>query len=498
MHIARRIWTQLAILTVLSVIAMAITAIEYARLPSQLFGIGHYVVTLQLPQAGGLYERANVTYRGTQVGKVKNVHLTDTGVDAELSMRSDVPIPSNLDARVDSTSSIGEQYVALSPRDQTSAPLRSGDVISKDRTSLPPDINSLLGATNRGLQAIPGDNLKTVIDESYTAVGGLGPEISRLVKGGDSLAIDARSNLSAITNVIDNVAPVLNAQTETSQPIQAWAAHLADITSQLRDNDSSLRGVLQDTPAAADELRQLFDGLQPTLPILLANLANIAPVLVTYNASLEQTLVLVPQLVANEQAIGLANANTKQPYRGGYLSFKLNLNLPPVCTTGFLPATQQRDQSLEDYPDVPPGDKYCRIPQDAPNAVRGMRNLPCITRPGKRAPTVKMCESDEDYIPLNEGFNWKGDPNATYSGQDIPQLPPDTPPAAPAASPDASPALGAAPPPGPVPPIAVAPYDPTTGTYVGPDGGIYTQADLAPSDGKERTWQSMMLPPTGS
>ena len=51
--------------------------------------------------------------------------------------------------------------------------------------------------------------------------------------------------------------------------------------------------------------------------------------------------------------------------------------------------------------------------------VRGARNLPCETRPGKRAPTVKMCESDETYVPLNDGYNWKGDPNRTYSGQAI-------------------------------------------------------------------------------
>jgi hypothetical protein len=38
------------------------------------------------------------------------------------------------------------------------------------------------------------------------------------------------------------------------------------------------------------------------------------------------------------------------------------------------------------------------------------------------APTVKMCESDQDYVPLNDGLNWKGDPNATLSGQPIPQL----------------------------------------------------------------------------
>ena len=110
---------------------------------------------------------------------------------------------------------------------------------------------------------------------------------------------------------------------------------------------------------------------------------------------------------------------------------------------------------------------------------------PCVTRPGKRAPTVKMCESDENYVPLNDGFNWKGDPNATLSGQGIPQLPPGSAPPA-----EASPA-------GAPPPIAVAQYDPATGSYVGPDGKIYTQGELDQSAPSDKSWQNMLLPPPG-
>jgi hypothetical protein len=50
-----------------------------------------------------------------------------------------------------------------------------------------------------------------------------------------------------------------------------------------------------------------------------------------------------------------------------------------------------------------------------------------------------MCESNEEYVPLNDGYNWKGDPNATLSGQAIPQLPPGTvPPPLAATTPPAS------------------------------------------------------------
>ena len=93
-----------------------------------------------------------------------------------------------------------------------------------------------------------------------------------------------------------------------------------------------------------------------------------------------------------------------------------------------------------------------------------------------------MCESDEQYVPLNDGYNWKGDPNATLSGQPVPQLPPGEAPA-PAAPP---------------PPLAVANYDPATGSYIGPDGRQYTQSDLAAGAAEDRNWQDMLMPPKGN
>lgn len=478
--LGRRVKIQLAIFAVVAVVAGSVMVFGYIRLPA-LFGVGHYTVTVQLPRAGGLYASGNVTYRGTEVGRVTEVHLTDTGVAAVLSLRDDIPIPADLDAQVHSVSGVGEQYVALLPRRANAPPLKNGDVIPVSRTSVPPDINSLLNAANRGLQAIPPENLKTVVDESYTAIGGLGPEIARFVKGSTQLAIDARTNLDPLVALIDNSQPVLNSQADSSAQIRVWAAHIADLTHQLQANDTSVAGLLDKGAPAAAEARQLIDRLQPTLPLLLANLVSVGQVAVTYQPAIEQLLVLVPVVVAELQGSTLADRDTKHP--GAYLDFNLNINLPPPCTTGFLPVQQQRTANFEDVPDRPAGDLYCRIPQDSFNAVRGARNYPCLTRPGKRAPTVKMCESDEQYVPLNDGDNWKGDPNATLSGQDIPQLPPGSPPAQPA--------------PRPPPPIAVAEYDPATGTYVGPDGNVYTQSDLA-QGAKGKTWQSMLTPPSGN
>jgi phospholipid/cholesterol/gamma-HCH transport system substrate-binding protein len=492
MRLSRHAKIQLAIFSVITLVGGVIMFFYYMQIPTVLFGVGRYTVTVQLREAGGLYPTGNVTYRGVQAGRVDEVRLTDTGAEAVLSMDSGIriPGPDDLTAEVHSVSAIGEQYVALVPRANGGPPLKDHDVILVDHTYVPPDINSLLAAANRGIGAIPAGNVKTVVDEGYTAVGGLGPELSRLVNGVTKVSIDARKNLDSLVALIEDAKPVLDSQIQTSDSIQGWAAHLAAVTKQLKTHDTALGGLLQKGPPAADEARALLDRLAPTLPIVLANLVSVGQVAVTYRDDLEALLVLLPAGTADSQAILVPNKDTKQDYVGANLSFNLNINLPPACETGFLPARQARAFSLQDYPDAPKGDLYCRVPQDSTLNVRGAHNYPCETKPGKRAPTAAMCESDEQYVPINDGLTWKGDPNATYTGQSVPQIrtgqapPPGQVPA---------PQPGQAPPP---PPLAAAQYDPVTGTYVGPDGHAYTQSNLAQRADKERTWQQMLVPPT--
>ena len=213
MHLHKRAKIQLAIFAVIALVAVSLMSLHFMRLPAKLFGVGRYTVTIQLPEAAGLYASGNVTYRGVEVGRVESVNLTDSGVDAVLSLRSDVQIPSDLEAQVHSQSAIGEQYVLLLPRSGDSPPLRDGDTIALADTTVPADINDILSGVVTGLNAVPKDNLRTVIDESYTAVGGLGPELTRLVHGSIELSIEARENLDPLIALIEQSKPVLDSQT---------------------------------------------------------------------------------------------------------------------------------------------------------------------------------------------------------------------------------------------------------------------------------------------
>ncbi|OBI47036.1 MCE family protein [Mycobacterium colombiense] len=487
LRLNRRTWIQLSILTLVTVVSCGAMAFNFMKLPATLFGIGEYKVTVDLPQSGGLYETSVVTYRGTDVGQVKSVGVTATGVRAVLALRSGVKVPSDVQASVHSRSAIGEQYIELTPQPgkedgQHSRTLRDGDVITAGHVDVPVDIGHLLDMTNRALQAIPRDNLRTVIDETNRAVGGHGPELSRIVDGSTALAIAGGRTVDPLAALIDQAPPVLDSQVQTSGAIATWAGRTAAVMAQFKAQDAAVRDLLTQGTSGIEEGRAMLDRVSPALPVLFANLVSLGDIAVVYRHDIEQLLVLLPQGIAAMAAIIVPSSNTKQEYRGAQLDFNLNLNLPPPCTTGYLPPAQRRSPASVDAPDRPAADLYCRVPQDSEFNVRGVRNIPCESKPWKRAPTVELCESDEDYVPLNEGYNWKGDPNATTSGQGVPQYPPGQDPRLP-------PPRGTAPPPAPV---AVATYDPATGEYIGPDGRRYTESDLAHP--RAKSWQSLLVP----
>jgi phospholipid/cholesterol/gamma-HCH transport system substrate-binding protein len=485
LRLSRTVWTQLAILAAITLIAVSVMAFGFIHVPA-LLGIGRYTVTVDLPATGGLYPTSVVTYRGTEIGRVKSVDVTRDGVQAVLTLNSEIKVPSDVTAAVHSRSAVGEQFIELTPKPNANArPLGDGDVIGVGSVQIPADIGSLLDETNTALKAIPQDNLKTVVDEAAKAVGGLGPELSRIVDGSTSLAIEAGKTKDSFTTLIDQFPAVANSQVQTSDSIATWAHHMALITGQFKAQDPAFADLLQKGGPALNEGKALFDRVAPALPVLLANMVSLGQIAVTYRSDIEQLLVLFPQGTAVMSAIALPNADTKQAYKGIYLDFNLNLNTPPPCNTGFLPVQQQRSPSDQDAPDRTKGELYCRVPQDSPLNVRGVRNIPCENDPAKRAPTVELCESDERYVPLNDGNNWKGDPNATLSGQAVPQFPPGVTPS------DAA-APSAPPPPTPPAPVAYVPYDPGSGDYVGPDGRRYTQSNLAHPD--DKTWQSMLFP----
>jgi hypothetical protein len=266
-----------------------------------------------------------------------------------------------------------------------------------DNTTIPQQVGPMLDQVSELVNSIPKDRISDLLDESFKAFNGAGYDFQSLLDSSSKLTGDLNGVSDQTQGLINDSGPLLDSQAETTDAIRTWAHSLAGITQQVAQNDPQVRAILQRGPGFASEVTGLLNDIKPTLPVLLGNLTTLGQILVTYNPSLEQLLVLLPAVVAAQQSFGLPKNNpTGLPAAG---DFAFTISDPAGCTVGFLPPSQWRnpaDTTTIDTPD----NLYCKLPQDSPLAVRGARNYPCMGHPGKRAPTVELCDDPKGFQPL--------------------------------------------------------------------------------------------------
>jgi len=164
--LTRLIKTQLVLLVVLAVAAVLVLGWYFLRIPS-LVGVGRYTLYAELPQSGGLYRTANVTYRGITIGKVTNVEPTQRGARATMSIDNGYQIPTDASANVHSVSAVGEQYLDLVSTRTGGPYLQNNQTITK--STVPSQIGPALDAANRGLAVLPKDRLWVGWDRRFGA-----------------------------------------------------------------------------------------------------------------------------------------------------------------------------------------------------------------------------------------------------------------------------------------------------------------------------------------
>jgi virulence factor Mce-like protein len=393
--LTRFVRIQLAIFTIAGIIGVIVMALVYMQAPT-LLGFGRMTVTLELPAAGGLYQFSNVSYRGVEVGKVTAVTLTSAGAKATLSLGSSQKIPADLQAEVRSISAVGEQYVDLRPRTDAPPYLHNGSVIAMRDASIPQPVGPLLDKTSTLVNSIPKGKLSDLLDEAFKGFNGAGYDFASLFDSTARLFGDLNGVADRARTLTEDSGPLLDSQAQTTDAIRLWARSLAGFSGQLAINDPQVRSLLDTGPGALNEASALLEQVKPTLPVLLANLTTVGEIFVAYHASVEQVLVLLPPFISVVQQ----SAPSKNPYglaRGDFSLF--GTSDPPACTVGFLPPSEWRDPADTTTIDTP-DNLYCKLPQDSPLSVRGARNYPCMRHPGKRAPTIEICNSDKPYEPV--------------------------------------------------------------------------------------------------
>ncbi len=375
---------QIVAFVVVTVLGVTFAMLQYVGLP-RILGFGQYRVSVALPAAGGLYANAVVTERGVPVGKVSGLRLASHGAIADLSLNDGVRIPSDLHAAVRNTSAVGEQYLELTPQQSGPPYLQPGALVPERDVSLPTPPGLLLTNLSSLLSSVPRQQLNSTIDELYTAFNGSGPDLQRLLDSSSLLLGAARANLTPTSKLLTQLEPVLHTQQAGSADIASFSRNLAVFTQQLRASNADLSGSLRQLPGFTTELNALVGQIQPTVPLLLANLPAVGRVFEVYVPNLRQILVILP---ADINDVTAAIMTSSVPGSAN-MDFKSTINNPPPCQQGYPQAMRPPTDTSRAAPPSPT--PYCTAPHNSALEVRGARNNPCPNDPALRSATAAGC-----------------------------------------------------------------------------------------------------------
>ena len=379
--ITQRTKVQLLVFVLITMVGVAYVGARYARLDRLVFDDSYQVVA-HFANSGGIFEGAEVSYRGVTVGQVGDMRVSETGVDVVLEIDDDsARIPSDTEALVANRSAVGEQFVDLLPRTDEGPYLAEDSEIAQADTRTPIAPTRLLVDLDRLVNSVDKQSMRTVVSEMGKAFNGTGDDLGQIIDTSNSFIETANNNFDITTRLIVESNTVLQTQLDSASDIQGFSRDLALLSDTLVASDGDLRRVIENGSATANQLRRFLEENEVNLGQLINNLVTTGEVVVANLDGIEQVLVLYPYVVeggytvvAKDEQTGLYDAHF-----GMVLT-----NEPHVCTEGYESTDTRSPQDRADRPMNMQA--RCTEPQAQSNA-RGAQNRP---RAGTayRAPVV--------------------------------------------------------------------------------------------------------------
>jgi phospholipid/cholesterol/gamma-HCH transport system substrate-binding protein len=371
----------------IAVLVLGYIGVRYADLGRYAGLRGYYTVNVELPEAGGLFEHADVTYRGVSVGRVGPVRLTDNGVEASLRINSSAPrIPDRLQAVVADLSAVGEQYIDLRPSTDNGPYLHDGSHIAQADARVPAPVTDLLTSVDGLAASVPLDSLRTVVDEFGKAFDGQATNLQSLLDNSGQFIAAADANLPGNTQLMVDAQTVLRTQADEGDAIKSFASSAEQLAAQLNSSDTDLRRLIAAAPEAAGQVSALLRDVGPNLSVVLANLLTTSDVAVTRQHGIQEFLVKVPAVVAA--------GSTAVTSQGARFGMAVTFFSPLPCTSGYGGTAYRNGLDTSAPATVLNTAARCTAPASSGVDVRGSAHapggggVPTSAQPGSVLPTA--------------------------------------------------------------------------------------------------------------
>lgn len=328
---------QLMIFAIVTLVGGAFVGGRYAKV-DRLVVDRTYQVTTQLPDSGGLFEGAQVTYRGLGVGRVGKMTFTEKGVEARIDIENSAPkIPADILAVVANKSAVGEQFMDLQPRSTDAPYLKDGANITEANTRIPIQTSKLLLNVNNLVSSIDTNSLKTVVDELGTAFQGAGEDLGTIIDTTTSFIETANDNIDVTRSLIQDSNTVLQTQVDKGSEIRTFSKNLALLSDTLVSADPDLRRLLDGGAPAAKEIRQVIQENEKDLNVLINNLITVNRPLYENTQAVRALFILFPYLLEGAPSTLIQNPETKEYNAAfGMVMGAPGVNdTPHVCHKGY-------------------------------------------------------------------------------------------------------------------------------------------------------------------
>jgi phospholipid/cholesterol/gamma-HCH transport system substrate-binding protein len=395
--ITLRTKVQLLIFALITLIGVSYVGARYARL-DRLFYDNSYTVVAHYAESGGIFQGAEVDWRGVAIGKVSKLEVSPTGVDVHLDIEKKWDkIPAETLAVINNRSAVGEQYVDLEPKVDSEPFLAEGSEIPVADTRTPILTQKLLSDISNTVESVNKESLITVTSELGKAFDGTGEALGKIIDTSNSFIQTANDNFDVTTALIKDSNVVLRTQADSASAIRGFARDLSLFSSSLVGSDKDLRAVIEAGSATATQLRTFLEENKVDLASLVNNLVTTGNIVVKHIDGVEQILVAYPYVVR-----GGFTVVAKDPVTGLYdAHFGLILtNNPPVCHKGYEGTDTRPPQDTGNRPMATGA--HC---SDPTTNFRGAAHAPRVGA-AYRSPVVAMYDPDTqrlrwtDRVPL--------------------------------------------------------------------------------------------------
>ncbi|MGQ4617797.1 MCE family protein [Nocardia sp. R7R-8] len=361
---------QLIAFVVIAVLGVVYVGGKYIRL-DHMFGLNQYTVKLRAAQTGGIYQGAEVTYRGVPVGRVGELELTGEGVLMNLVIDSSAPkIPASAKAVVANRSAIGEQYVDLQPDSDAGPYLRDNSVITS--ATLPVSVEQLVSSVDTFASSVDLNALNTTVRELGNALDGKGDDLQVLIDSLNTFTETFHATLPQTIQLIRDGRIALGTQAEQSAAIREFSDGLDKLTAQLRSSDPDVRRLIGTGTDAGEQIGALLEQSGGSLTQDLFNLRLLLQAISPKFYAIKPLLQMLPQL-------SIGGSSTAPGDGTSHFGLVLETNNPPACTVGYegthriLEQMKAQNPNFDDTRDEFPFNKAakCLVPFGNPTAVRG-------------------------------------------------------------------------------------------------------------------------------